>query len=279
MKLSRPKKNERKSNNNTPFEADRHIIQMRLNLTQLIGNNFGVNKAMFEKKVNEYAKCVQLSDQRDDLVYWYTLSWEDFINKVLNSYKIWMTNELRNITSLYKQANSIFPCGLPFVNMIEFIRRRDLLDQAISHCQAVKFELNFLVKALPVSFSKYKNYFKSLKKEISILKGIRQSDTRFIKPEYIENNVSFSADVKEYATQQFKLIAQSIVPLIGLETLSGTLGTDTLLNSLGVINGKDLKTNQFDSSVLPEYDTFKLNNQEPIQKIFNDTINLPEYVF
>ena len=56
------------------------------------------------------------------------------------------------------------------------------MNRAIGYCYALKQELNYIIRTLPVNINKFERFAEAIDKQIALYRGVRQSDNRLIKP-------------------------------------------------------------------------------------------------
>ena len=73
-------------------------------------------------------------------------------------------------------ANTIFP-----TYMTEFEERRIEMDKAMSCCNALQDELQYIGECLYADLNKYTKLVLLIQQEFNMIKALRQSDNRFLK--------------------------------------------------------------------------------------------------
>ena len=63
---------------------------------------------------------------------------------------------------------------------MEYCQRRKHLNEAIALCYALKQEIQYVIRTLPVDINKYKLYDNLINKQIALFKGVRKADNRFL---------------------------------------------------------------------------------------------------
>ena len=88
---------------------------------------------------------------------------------------------MREIEKNFTMGNSIFPSET-VAKVLEFLVRRWYMNKAIGLCYALKQELNYVIRTLPVDINKYERFAVEIDQQIALYKGVRQADNRLIKP-------------------------------------------------------------------------------------------------
>ncbi|HAU84741.1 MAG TPA: hypothetical protein DCW90_04350 [Lachnospiraceae bacterium] len=119
---------------------------------------------------------------------------------------------LRDLTSNITHANSIYA-----INLDELNERRIYQDKAIGDCFDLKTEIENIAEQISLNLDKLSPILEMLQKEITLLKGWRQSDNKirkkFEKTE-LENNenmlIKTTSKIKETILNIFYLIIEEI---------------------------------------------------------------------
>lgn len=163
------------------FEAQHQFYALRKTVTDMILNDFGFSEEKYRKKMEKYRHDHRKDANIDDVV----ARWE----RKNESFKRWFIDEegraildiMREIEKSFTMGNSIFPGESP-AKVIEFITRRQHIDRAIGLCYALKQEIHYVIRTLPVDINKYERFAELIDKQIALYKGVRQADNRLIKP-------------------------------------------------------------------------------------------------
>ena len=163
------------------FEAQHNFYKLRNEVTALVLNDFGFSEEKYRKKMEKYRHDHRNDQNIDDIVE----RWE----RKNESFKKWFIDEegravidiMRRTEEHFTVGNSIFPSETP-AKIIEFLVRRWHINRAIGLCYALKQELNYVIRTLPVDINKYERFAVEIDRQIALYKGVRQADNRLIKP-------------------------------------------------------------------------------------------------
>jgi len=163
------------------FEAQHNFYKVRGEVTALVLNDFGFSEEKYRKKMEKYRAAHSKDANIDDIV----ARWE----RKNEAFKKWYIDEegravldiMREIEKAFTTGNSIFPSETP-AKVLEFLVRRWYMNRAIGLCYALKQELNYIIRTLPVDINKYERFAEMIDRQIALYKGVRQADNRLIKP-------------------------------------------------------------------------------------------------
>lgn len=88
---------------------------------------------------------------------------------------------VRRIEEEFTTGNSIYPSETP-ARLMEFLIRRWHINKAIGLCYALKQEIHYVIRTLPVNINKYDKFAKAIDQQVALFKGVRKADNRLIKP-------------------------------------------------------------------------------------------------
>lgn len=174
----------------TKFEAQHHFYKLRDEVTMLMIRRFGFDAERYERQIEKIrelrkndpkkavakykAKCDAFND-------WFIAKESDAVLEIL-----------RNIETNFTIGNSIHP-----VYYEEFMERRSRMDAAIGNCFALKQEMQYIIRILPVDMNKFIHYSDAIDEQIRLYRGVRQADNRFLKsingqPLNVANSTNFA---------------------------------------------------------------------------------------
>ena len=176
--MSNVPKSQRKE---SKFEARHHLFQLRDDVTTLVLNDFGFSAKKYQAKIDKWNEWHKNDPNCDKAV--------EALRKKCESFSEWFIDEeahailglMRRIEEEFNIGNAIYPSETP-AKIVEFFTRRWHMNRAIGLCYALKHELNYVIRTLPVDINKYERFSEAIDKQIALLKGVRQSDNRLIKP-------------------------------------------------------------------------------------------------
>ena len=169
--------------NQSKFEAYHHFFKLRDEITAMILNDFGFSFDKQEKKRQKFAESHQNASNLDEIMErWHTKN-DSFIRWFIDEEGKAIMDILRNIQREFTIGNSIFPSETP-ARLVEFLERRKHINNAIGQCYALKQEINYVIRTLPVDMNRYVHFAEEIDIQINLFKGVRKADNRLIKPKH-----------------------------------------------------------------------------------------------
>ena len=181
--MSVPKGKRRQSR----FEAQHHYYKLRDEVTLLMLRDFGFSPEKYQETIEWYRRCHESAEDVDEVVARYEKKAESFNKWFIDRECDAVLETLRNIETEFTQGNSIYPSDTP-AKLLEFLVRRHHMNNAIAGCYALKQEINYVIRTLPVDKNKFERFGESIDKQIALYKGVRQSDNRFLRERKKGNN-------------------------------------------------------------------------------------------
>lgn len=164
------------------FEARDHYYELRDEVTYLIMMDFGFSQEKYEKQIERYAHMHRNASNVDEVVARYREKCERFQTKFIDREAIAVLDIMRKIESEFTAGNAINPVKDNPAQIMEYCMRRRHMDEAISQCDVLKQEIQYIIRVLPVNLNKYVRFSKAIDKQIALYKGVRQADNKFLKP-------------------------------------------------------------------------------------------------
>ena len=169
--------------NQSKFEAYHHFFKLRDEVTAMILNDFGFSFDKQEKKRQKFAESHQNASNLDEIMErWHTKN-DSFIRWFIDEEGKAIMDIMRNIQREFTIGNSIFPSETP-ARLFEFLERRKHINNAIGQCYALKQEINYVIRTLPVDMNRYVHFAEEIDIQINLFKGVRKADNRLIKPKH-----------------------------------------------------------------------------------------------
>lgn len=163
------------------FEAQHHFYELRNEVTMLVLNDFGFSREKQEKRMEHYRQSHENAANLEEVMErWHTKN-ETFIRWFIDEEGKAVLDILRNIEREFTIGNSIYPSETP-ARLLEFFERRKHMDNAIGLCYALKQEINYILRTLPVDINKYVHFAEEIDKQILLYKGVRKADNRLLAP-------------------------------------------------------------------------------------------------
>ena len=164
----------------TKFKAEHNFFQLRDQVTELILLDFGFSEEKYQKQIEKYRRSHQSSDKVDAVVERYEKKCNSFSRQFIDFESQIILDLLRQISVEFFTANSIYPSPKSPAKIMEYCQRRKHLNEAIALCYALKQEIQYVIRTLPVDINKYKLYDNLINKQIALFKGVRKADNRFL---------------------------------------------------------------------------------------------------
>ena len=165
------------------FEAQHQFFKLRDEVTALVLNDFGFSEEKYRKKMEKYRHDHRNEKNIDDIVQRWERKNENFKKWFIDEEGKAILDILRNINREFSVGNSIFPGESP-TKVIEYVTRRQHMNRAIGLCYALKQEIHYVIRTLPVDINKYDRFAVAIDQQIALYKGVRQADNRLIKPKH-----------------------------------------------------------------------------------------------
>ena len=180
-------KNKRKASR---FEAIHQFIALRQSITDLVIHDFGFSESKYRKMIEW--KLTQIEDQEkaDRKKSEWEIKNESFKTFFVDQEAIAILDLLRKISTEFNVGNAIYPADTP-AKLFEYIARRWHMSNAIGYCYALKDEIQYVIRTLPVDINRYIPFAEEIDKQILLFKGVRLADNRFLRPGKGEKHRAF----------------------------------------------------------------------------------------
>jgi hypothetical protein len=166
--MSDVKKSERKE---SKLQTIHNAYKIRMAVTKLAENDFYINSSKIEDIIAE--KIKRFPEEEQQIIKKRTYQYfEQQLHRSTNSVIELATGISRHL----RIANTIFPTYLS-----EFEERRIEMDRAMSCCNALQDELQYVGECLYADLNRYTNLVLLIQQEFNMIKALRQSDNRFLK--------------------------------------------------------------------------------------------------
>ena len=162
------------------FECQHNLIALRKEVTDLMIHEFGYSKAKMEKNIERYAETHKDNPNIDSIVAAMRRKNEAFTDWFVKMEKEKILNLIQKVCEEFAIGNSIFPTKGPAL-LDEYNQRRLHMNKAIGYCFALEQEIQYAITVLPVNMDKFTRFDEMIRKQISLIRGVRQSGNRFIK--------------------------------------------------------------------------------------------------
>lgn len=166
--MSDIKKSERKE---SKLQTIHNAYKIRMAVTKLAENDFYISRIKIDNIIFE--KIKKFPEENQEAIK--NRTYKYFEQQVIRS-----TNSAielaTGISRHLRIANTIFP-----TYMTEFEERRIEMDKAMSCCNALQDELQYIGECLYADLNKYTKLVLLIQQEFNMIKALRQSDNRFLK--------------------------------------------------------------------------------------------------
>ena len=162
------------------FEAQHNYYKLRDAITELMLLDFGFSEKKYRESIDYYRRSHESAENIDEVVERFEKKCDSFNKWFIDRECDAVLDILRKIQTEFTLGNSIYPSETP-AKLAEFITRRKHMNNAIAYCYALKQEINYIIKTLPVDMNKAERFDEAINEEIKLLKGVRQADNRFLK--------------------------------------------------------------------------------------------------
>lgn len=203
------------------FEANHHFYALRKEVTELILNDFGYSHKKAQKKIDRYREIHANEANADEIV--------GNLQKKMDSFEKWYIDEeareilklLRDIEREFTVGNAIYPADGPS-KLMEFLVRRQHINNAIGLCFALKQEINYVIRTLPVDLNRYERFAVLIDDQIKLYKGVRQADNRLIKPKRDKKTGKVVDSIDQDVIEIFDGVASAIRKIGRMEAITET---------------------------------------------------------
>jgi hypothetical protein len=158
------------------LEAIHQAYKIRTMVTNELMLSFGYSQKREDAHIKAVTKYISDPDQKREQ--------QDALMAMECGFDIWVVqqertmvmNLCRGIVQHLIKANTIYPTYLS-----EFEERRIEMDRAMGCCNGLQQELKYMAEVLPADKNRYMNIVIETEREYRIIRGLRQSDNRFLK--------------------------------------------------------------------------------------------------
>lgn len=164
----------------TKFEAEHHFFKLRDEVTTLMLLDFGFSQEKYQKQIDKYGTSHQSAVNVDEVVERCKKKCDSFSRWFIDKECDTVSDLLRKISVEFTTGNSIYPSETA-AKIAEYCQRRQHINEAIAGCYALKQEIQYVIRTLPVDINKFKRFAVMIDEQIALFKGVRQSDNRFLK--------------------------------------------------------------------------------------------------
>lgn len=163
----------------TQFEANHNLIKLHDEVTKMCFNRFGFSVNKSEKNREKYRQQCKDLPNSDELMQMYDEKTSMFNDWFIKRECCKIMNIFDNLYTEFTLGNAIYPSNVSL--LLEYLERRRHMDNAIGLCYCLRNEVNYIARTITADKNKYKNISELIEAQIKLIKGVRQSDNRFLK--------------------------------------------------------------------------------------------------
>ena len=176
------------------FQTDHELAKLRDEVTKFVMNQFGFSKEKYARQIEKYRDAHKQDPNADEIVARYVAKCEFFKERFMPREYDRVLDLMAEMDSYFTMGNSIFPSETP-AKFFEWLMRRIYINIAISKAYVLKREINYVIRVLPVDINKYYGWAKKIDHIVSLMKGVRQSDNRFLKSKGKKKTFDITNDI------------------------------------------------------------------------------------
>ena len=176
------------------FQTDHEIAKLRDEVTALVMNQFGFSKEKYQRQIEKYRDQHKQDPSVDEIVARYAAKCEFFKERFVPREYDRVLDIMAEMDSYFTMGNSIFPSDTP-AKFFEWLTRRLYVTMAIGKAYVLKREINYVIRVLPVDINRYYGWAKKIDHLVSLMKGVRQADNRFLKTKNKKRTVDITNDI------------------------------------------------------------------------------------
>ena len=163
------------------FEVSHQLFKLRDEVTKLVLYDFGFSAKKYRAQIEKFREWHKNDPNVEDQVANMQQRCESFEKWFIDEEGRAVLDLVRRIEEEFAIGNSIYPSETP-ARLMEFLVRRWHVNRAIGLCYALKREINYVIRTLPVDINKYDRFAKAIDQQVALFKGVRKADNRLIKP-------------------------------------------------------------------------------------------------
>ena len=163
------------------FEASHQLFNLRDEVTRLVLYDFGFSAKKYRAQIDEFREWHKNDPNLEEQVANMQQRCESFEKWFIDEEGRAILDLVRRIEEEFTTGNSIYPSETP-ARLMEFLIRRWHINKAIGLCYALKQEIHYVIRTLPVDINKYDKFAKAIDQQVALFKGVRKADNRLIKP-------------------------------------------------------------------------------------------------
>ena len=157
------------------LEALHRVYKVRKKLMEELFLTFALDGRRLEKRIEEYARTMQGTEDLDIVRKYITGGAKDFINFTIEHSRKNIFELCMKLARTLRAANTIWPSYAS-----EFEDRRAKLTEALCICNELQEEIQFIADILPTDKNRYMQIVLDIEEIFKMVKELRRSDKRFL---------------------------------------------------------------------------------------------------
>ena len=157
-------------------EAHHKALDIRRMIANELLASFAYSEKKLEAAIQEQTKHIQDPEHKAEVAQAIRSLEEDFACWFIKRHRDRVDDLACAIAQHIRAANTIWPSY-----RVEYLDRRDELNQALKCCNQLQDELQYIAEALPADKNRYMNIVLEVEALFNMIKALRQSDNRFLK--------------------------------------------------------------------------------------------------
>ena len=141
------------------FEASHQLFNLRDEVTRLVLYDFGFSAKKYRTQIDKFREWHKNDPNLEEQVASMQQRCESFEKWFIDEEGRAILDLVRRIEEEFTVGNSIYPSETP-ARLMEFLIRRRHINKAIGLCYALKQEIHYVIRTLPVDINKYDKFAK-----------------------------------------------------------------------------------------------------------------------
>lgn len=175
------------------FEASHQLFKLRDEVTKLVLYDFGFSAKKYRAQIEKFREWHKNDPNVEEQVANMQQRCESFEKWFIDEEGRAVLDLVRRVEEEFAIGNSIYPSETP-ARLVEFLVRRWHVNRAIGLCYALKREINYVIRTLPVDINKYDRFAKAIDQQVALFKGVRKADNRLIRPHKKRDDAESTAE-------------------------------------------------------------------------------------
>lgn len=157
------------------LEALHKVYKVRKRLMEELFLTFALDGRRLEKRIEDYARTIQGVEDLNEVRKFITGGAKDFVRFAITKSRDSILDLCMRLARTLRAANTIWPSYAS-----EFESRRAKLTEAMSLCNELQEEIQFIADILPTDKNRYMQIVLDIEEIFKMVKELRRSDKRFL---------------------------------------------------------------------------------------------------